>query len=150
MTLLKSFLTQKLPKKGWNIVDEEWNVLWKHDGAWFFTIGQNRGLMLNHKAYVYKIDVKKNIVYVSKNKESVNLKAKKIVLENWHWIWEKYEIPLDVKAKIRYRQELQVAKLRVEGWKFLVEFTEEQWAIAPGQSVVAYIGDECVGGGVIC
>ena len=146
---IKDFLMKKLPVMEGKIMDENWNVLWKHDGAWFFTIWQNRGLKLPHKAYVYKIDVENNIVFASKNKESKNLTSKYCHLKNWHWIWEKYTLPIEVEAKIRYRQEIQSAELKIEDWKFFVEFDENQWAIASGQSVVAYVGEECVGSGVI-
>jgi len=146
---IKDFLMKKLPQKWWNIIDESWNILWKHDWAWFFTIWQNRWLKLPHKAYVYKIDVKNNIVYVSKNKESSILVSKICNLENWHRIWKNYNLPTKIKAKIRYRQEPQLWELDNKNWQFFVNFEEEQRAIAPWQSIVAYIDDECIWSGII-
>ncbi|NOZ44737.1 MAG: hypothetical protein GXP45_06430 [bacterium] len=112
-------------------------------------MGQNRGLKLNHKAYVYRIDVQNNIVYVSKNKESSLLSAQKIKLKQWHRIREVYELPLSCSAKIRYRQIPQAGKIISEDGDICFLFDEEQWAIAPGQSVVAYLGEECLGAGMI-
>jgi len=152
---IKEFLIQKLPIQKWDIIDEEWNVLWQHDGARFFTIGQNRGLKLSHKAYVYKIDVSQNIIHVSKDKESTLLKAKEILLTNWHRIRKNYNFSLQCTAKIRYRQNPQPALLIKEWreenqeWEMKIVFEEEQRGIAPGQSVVAYLEEECIGGGVI-
>lgn len=146
---IKDFLMKKLPVEAWNIVDEAWNILWQHDGAWFFTIGQNRWLKLNHKAYVYNIDVKNNVVYVSKDKEAPHLKTRKIQLKNWHWIAEEYPLVLDCEAKIRYRQEVQPCRLEKTHWKIFVIFDEEQWAVAPGQTIVVYLDEECVWAGII-
>jgi len=146
---IKKFLMQKLPKKEWNIIDEEWNILWKHDGAWFFTIGQNRGLGLPHKAYVYKIDIENNIISVSKERNSCNLNSKQIELINRHWIWKRYENNLNIDAKIRYRQNPQKWKLIFKDEKTTIRFETEQRAIAPWQTAVAYIWDECIGSWII-
>jgi len=145
---IRKFLELKLKKKIWNICDEKWKVVWKHDGARFFTIWQRHGLNLPFKAYVTKIDVKKNIVTVWK-KESESLKWKKIKIWNRHRIGEKYPSPINVKAKIRYRQELQLGKLVIKWKSANIIFQKNQRAIAPWQSVVAYVKDECIGGGVI-
>jgi len=146
---IKEFLMKKLPIQRWKIIDENWKVLWEHDWAWFFTIWQNRWLKLNHKAYVYQIDVKSNIVFVSKNKNSDNLTAREIVLADWNWIWENYKTPIDITAKIRYRQEPKNWKLIIQKNIPKVIFEEEQRAIAPGQSLVAYLWDECIWSGKI-
>jgi tRNA-specific 2-thiouridylase len=70
----------------------------------------------------------------------------KLIALGWHRINKKYDLPISVTAKIRYRQTVQKAKLLAFDQTSLeVVFEEEQWAIAPGQVVVAYIGDECIG-----
>ena len=61
---IKQFLLQKFPIKKGEIRTLEGKTVGTHDGAYFFTIGQKQGLGLNFKAYVYRIDIENNIVYV--------------------------------------------------------------------------------------
>ena len=70
-------------------------------------------------------------------------------MANWHWIWEEYSLPLECGTKIRYRQEPNPATMVLEWEKIKFIYTEDQRGIAPGQSAVAYVWDECVWGGVI-
>jgi tRNA-specific 2-thiouridylase len=153
---IKTFLEQKLPHKIWNIINLEWKKIWEHDGAWFYTIWQRRGLNLLPDLYVSKIDVKKNVVYVwARWSELLNQKI--IYANNRHWIVDEYKLPLEIQAKIRYRQEPKPAmlesKVQSQIWwlddLMTIEFKEKQWAIAPWQIVVAYNGDECLGNGII-
>lgn len=146
---IKEFLLQKFQKKIGNIVDLQWNVVWQHEGAYFYTIGQRHGLNLPFKAYVIRTDVKNNIIVVWE-KMSEWLVGDKLIALGWHRINKKYDLPISVTAKIRYRQTVQKAKLLAFDQTSLeVVFEEEQWAIAPGQVVVAYIGDECIGSWII-
>jgi putative NIF3 family GTP cyclohydrolase 1 type 2 len=149
---MKDFLKKRLQIKKWDIVLLDGTKVWEHEWAYFFTIGQSRGLDINKKAYVVKIDVKKNLVFVSYEKFEPELVSKEIKVSNWHWIGKEYSFPLDCSTKIRYRQEPQEAKLlesKVESRKLKVIYEEEQWGIAPGQTLTAYIDDECVGSGII-
>jgi len=146
---IKEFLLKKLSKKEGNIVDMKWNVVGKHDGAYFFTIGQRHGLKLPFKAYVISTDVKENIVVVGE-KEDKELFGKKITTTGWHRIGKPEKLPGKITAKIRYRQEPQPATLKQDKDKnIIVDFTNKQRAIAPGQTIVAYKEDECIGSGVI-
>lgn len=143
---IKTFLEQKLPHKQWTIVEEGGKILGKHDGARFYTIGQRHGLNLAPDLYVTTIDVKKNVVYVwARNDEELNKKI--INLKDRHRIGKKYTLPLKVTAKIRYRHEPETAILSNGGKK--ITFKDAQWAVAPGQVVVVYVGEECVGSGII-
>jgi len=150
---IKTFLEQKLKHKKWDIINIEWKKVWEHDGAWFYTIWQRRGLNLLPDLYVSKIDVKKNIIYVWPRWSEL-LNQKIIYTNNWHRISDEYKLPLEVQAKIRYRQEpksatlIQNTELWTKNW-FKIEFKEKQWAIAPWQIVVAYNWDECLWNGII-
>ncbi len=146
---IKDFLLKKLPKKEGNIVDTTGKVLGTHEWAYFFTIGQRQGLKLPFKAYVIKTDVKKNIVVVG-DKEDKALFGKTIATTWWHRIRKQYTLPTKILAKLRYRQEPQEATLKENKQKeIVVTFKDKQRAIAPGQTLVAYKGDECIGSGII-
>lgn len=163
---IKEFLLKKLPKKEGNIVDMTGKVVGKHEGAYFFTIGQRHGLNLPFKAYVIKTDVENNRVIVGE-KEDKALFGKTITTTGRHWIRKEYKLPTKILAKIRYRQEPQSAKLveshKVKSLKskdwfdrsygpddlITIIFNEKQRAIAPGQTIVAYKGDECIWSGII-
>lgn len=96
-----------------------------------------------------KTDVKKNIVVVGE-KEDKALFGKKITTTGRHRIGRPIEMPAKVTAKIRYRQEPQPATLKQDkNNDIIVDFTKKQRAIAPGQTIVAYQGDECLGSGII-
>ncbi len=146
---IKEFLLKKLPKKEGDIVDSTGKIVGKHEWAYFFTIGQRHGLNLPFKAYVIKTDVKKNQVIVGE-KEDKQLFWKTITTTGRHWIGKTHTLPTKVTAKIRYRQEPQEATLkRNKNNDIVVSFKEKQRAIAPGQTIVAYKGNECIGSGVI-
>ena len=59
-----------------------------HQGAYFYTIGQKHGLGLNFKAYVYRIDIENNLLYVT-DKDSEELKTKSLIAKDRHWITPK-------------------------------------------------------------
>lgn len=146
---MRKFLMKRLEKKPGNIVDMDGKILGQHEGAYFYTIGQRQGLNLPLDRYVTRIDSEKNIVYVwAKQAELLN--KQEIGLADWHWIWIPYDLPLEVTAKIRYRQVAQPATLVTSTeWWVTCMFEEKQRAIAPGQFIVAYIGDECIGSWLI-
>ncbi len=135
-----------------NFVDMEGRVLGTHRGVTRYTVGQRRGLglALPESLYVHHIDIEKNEVYLSRNKElfSKNLKARDV---NW-LVWEKNEVPeeFEVSAKIRYHAPETRATARVlSDDEIQVYFHEPVRAITPGQAVVLYDGDTVLGGGTI-
>ena len=82
----------------------------------------------------------------SRQKEDTSLFKKTITTTGRHWIRKEYKLPKKILAKIRYRQEPQVATLKMNKEKnIIVTFKEKQRAIAPGQTIVAYKGEECIG-----
>ena len=146
---MRTFLKKRLPIKKWDIVLMDWTKVWEHDWAYFFTIWQSRGLDINKKAYVVKIDVQKNLVYVSYDKYEPELVTRHIEVKDWHWIGQEYDLPLECSTKIRYRQEPNPSKMEIKNWKIYFSYNEEQRWVAKWQSVVAYLWDECLGGGII-
>ncbi len=155
---IKQFLLKYLPKKPWNIVDTTGKKVGTHDGAYFFTIGQRHGLQLPFKAYVIATDIKTNTVIVGE-KDDKELFWTSIITTQRHWIDTHYPPPYPCTAKIRYRQTPQPCTIQnipnelqdifPKTTNYLIQFQEPQRAIAPGQILVAYQNEECLGSGVI-
>jgi len=152
---IRTFLMQKFPKKEWDILDLNWKKVWTHQWAYFYTIGQKQWLWLNFKAYVYRIDIENNILYVT-DKDAEELKTKTLIAKNWHWICPDMESEIlnwnkNLSGKIRYRQIPAVECIldKMDNWDMKVTFEKEQRAVAPGQVFVAYDWDECLGNGMI-
>lgn len=143
---MKDFLGEFVETKPGEIRElESDKVLGMHDGAIFYTLGQRHGLGLKNGLpyYVVKKDMDKNIVYVSRNLNSLSLWKKEIELKD---IVIRGDFDLNsLQARIRHRAQLVSAKL--EGKKLI--FVDEQKSLTPGQSVVLYSGDICIGGGII-
>jgi tRNA-specific 2-thiouridylase len=133
------------------IVDTNGRVLGRHDGTFAFTVGQRRGLgvAVGTPAYVIEKDVETNRVVVG-TQELLSRGG----LEADHMSWVAGSPPaggpFEASVQIRYRADAVPAVIEpLPGHAIRVEFRARQRAIAPGQSVVVYDGDEVVGGGRI-
>ena len=132
------------------IVDREGNVVGTHEGVAGYTIGQRKGLGLaaGRALYVVELDADRNTIVVGGAHE---LARDRLVARPVNFIaGEPPPAPLRVAAKIRHKHEPAPATVRaLPGGGAEVRFDEPQRAITPGQSVVFYEGERCVGGGVI-
>ena len=148
---INDFLKQYLKTKQGRIVDTEGNILGKHKGLWFYTIGQRKGINLPGGPYfVLDKDLKINLLSVTKNEK--DLYKKELICENVNWISGKEQkLPLKIKAKIRYRSRLAPATLTktLNPKTYNLIFEKSQRAITPGQSAVFYRNKELLGGGII-
>jgi tRNA-specific 2-thiouridylase len=144
----QSFLREKLNNKPGKIINKKGEVLGKHDGLWFYTIGQRKGIKLSGGPfYVFKKDFQNNNLIVVKDKEK--LMKKEINIKNVNWVSEKPELPLQVKTQIRYQGEALVSRIIKEKNDYLLKFKKGQKAVSSGQSAVFYQDDLVLGGGVI-
>lgn len=122
-----------------------------HDGAAFYTIGQRKGLGLGGEGdawYVIAKDISKNIVFVERGADHPALFKKELSASHPSWIHSPPPTPFRCTAKIRYRQADQPCIVTM-GENLSVVFDEPQRAITPGQAIVFYQGDECLGGATI-
>ncbi|MBN2585300.1 tRNA 2-thiouridine(34) synthase MnmA [Patescibacteria group bacterium] len=150
----KDFLKTRLPEKTGDIVDTKGNKLGEHEGAWFYTIGQRRiaGLSGTIKPlYVLRTDVKKNQVVVGSDKDTY---AKVARIKNLHLISPQATpanqlLGKKLLAKPRYTPEVYKGVLKKDKRGYYFEFSSPERAITPGQSLVLYQKDVCLGGGVI-
>jgi len=129
-----------------------------HVGAHYFTRGQRKGLGVGgmvEPLFVIETDVYTNTIYVGQGNAHPGLLSRGLFIaaNEVHWIREDLKLipgeTMVVMARIRYRQSLQTATLHCEEHGMYVIFENEQSAISPGQFVAWYLGDNCLGSGVI-
>lgn len=149
---MATFLSRFMNVSVGDVLDMNDHVIGKHDGAALYTIGQRHGfrLMTNSPEagshYVVAIDTHANTITVSENKEDAARHA--VELTGVHWTAQKLEIPVKVLAQSRYREtpfEVELAKIEN---KIICTFKEPK-IVSPGQSLVLYKDDVCLGGGFI-
>jgi tRNA-uridine 2-sulfurtransferase len=143
----QAFLSERMQDlKPGPILDMQGNVLGKHKGIIFYTIGQRGGLGISSRTplYVISINYEDNSIIVGKRKD---LLARGLVAGDLHLFVE--NLPRDISAKIRYRKKEAPCAVTLESDSAIVAFIEEQEAITPGQSVVFYADDRVLGGGII-
>jgi tRNA-specific 2-thiouridylase len=142
----------------WNYVKEDGTWVGKHQGAHFFTVGQRKGLNVGGKEeplFVISTDVEDNRVYVGQGQSHPGLyrRGLKILPEEVHWIREDLAMEpgtsREYLVRIRYRQPLQEATLRMTSHGMFIVFRKLQRGIAGGQFAAWYQDDELVGSGVI-
>jgi tRNA-specific 2-thiouridylase len=126
-------------------------VLGQHQGALLYTVGQRHGLGLGGGLpyYVTKTDVKKNIVYVSTQLDDDNFWREEVDLSSTHWINEAPAPNKTYRARLRYRGELLPATVKTKGKTAEVMLKRPERAVAAGQSVVVYDGEQVLGGGIV-
>ena len=148
----RGFLEERMPeaKKTGEFVDTTGKVIGRHEGIAFYTIGQRRGLGIasGKRLYVVDIDAVNNRVILGDENE---LFKDELIAEDINLIAiERLAAPMDVFAKIRYRNPAVPAEIKpYDEGKIKVKFKEPQRAIAKGQSVVFYDNDIVIGGGII-
>ena len=148
-----NFLLDKIGKREGNIVTEDGKIIGKHQGVYFFTIGQRKGIKIPGKIlYVRDINPKKNEIVVTNEKE--NLLKKEIYVSPFHFISPSFARKDKIigKVKIRYKSKPVKAILHHkerESRKVKIVFQEEKIYPTPGQFAVFYKGDICLGGGPI-
>ena len=147
----RNFLKNYLPNMPGDIVDiETKEVLGKHIGLMYYTLGQRRGLNLGGnelKHYVCEKDLKNNILYVANGDENKYLFTTSALIENFNFLTD--DRPSQCNCKFRYRQ--KDVSVNVEYLKdnmIKVSYTNVK-AVTPGQFCVLYDNDVCLGGGII-
>mgnify|MGYP005989977923 CR=1 FL=1 len=158
----KDFLQQYLPAQPGKIITEKNEVIGKHAGLMYYTIGQRQGLHIGGLKdypedpwFVAAKDLKNNQLIAVQGKQHDLLYTQWLTSSDIFWINETPtaitdDKPLKCTAKVRYRQDDQDCTLVKEAdGTYKVRFEQPQRAITAGQSVVFYLDDICLGGGVI-
>ena len=146
------FLKHHLGEKEGDLVEVETNqIMGKHQGFWFHTIGQRKGLGLSGGPwYVVTKDPQRNIVFISKSYHDATKERRVFDVEKLHWISKKTPDKTSLSVKLRHGPEKQDCSLVFhENNTATVTLAENDQGIAPGQFAVFYDNDNCLGCGVI-
>lgn len=159
---VKDFLAHYIKTEKGNVLNENGEVIGSHNGALLITIGERHGFIIDakHKTphderyYVISKDVEKNTITVSNKNDQdtiTNNQVKQMVkLLRMNWVGPTSTVGTMLQARTRYRQSLQdIEIISVSNGSVVVEFKIHQDTVTPGQSLVMYRGEECVGGGII-
>ncbi len=154
----QKFLSEYLLAQPGNIESDEGKIIGKHSGLMFYTLGQRQGLGIGglHNFseapwYVVKKDLSRNVLIAAQQHDHPFLMNDSLICQDVHWIKEECPtLPLKCTAKIRYRSTDQACVVnRLSNGDMHVCFELPQRAITPGQSIVFYDNEICLGGGVI-
>lgn len=149
----KKFLSDYIQTQKGNFINLENNqIMGVHDGACFYTIGQRKGLGIGGPGgpwFVAKKNVENNDVYVVEGEKNPHLYSYSLKAQDVSWVKDVPKDGLKCKAKVRYRQKDQDCILHFKDEDIEVRFDSPQRAIAIRQSVVFYVNEECLGGGII-
>ena len=150
------FLRNYIPHDPGVIEDESGNEIGEHKGLAFYTLGQRQGLGIgglkhskNDPWYVAKKNLKNNTLIAVQGNNHPLLMSSQLETKNLKLINEIEEKEFNGKAKVRYRQEDQDCIIEILDKTLKVKFKEKQRALTPGQSVVIYKNEVCLGGGEI-
>lgn len=153
----KDFLRHYLPAKPGEILDSAGRILGQHQGLMYHTLGQRQGLGIGGRRnsgeepwYVLAKDLESNRLVVGQGHDHPWLFSSELTVSQMYWVTsEQVRAPRRLTAKVRYRQPDQDCRLEPIDSGYRVLFEQPQRAVTPGQSVVFYDGDICLGGGVI-
>lgn len=148
----RSFIEKYIPHEPGVIETVEGKEVGTHDGIYYYTIGQRKGMGIGGPGEAWFVagkDKKNRKLIVAQGENHPALFAPALSATEASWVKEAPSFPLKCKAKVRYRQVEQPCTVTQEGEKLFVTFDKPQRAITPRQSVVFYDGNLCLGGAII-
>ncbi|MBT3478113.1 MAG: tRNA 2-thiouridine(34) synthase MnmA [Candidatus Marinimicrobia bacterium] len=154
----KDFLKKYIPTKPGKMKTINGQVCGEHDGLMYYTMGQRKGLGIGGGYgekeapwFVAEKDLDQNTLIVAQGHDHPALFHQHLSADQIHWTGATPPDDFEgLYAKIRYRQSDQKCEItELTSDSFSVKFDQPQFAITPGQSIVFYLGDECLGGGII-
>ena len=153
----RAFLAQYLPARPGEMRTPDGQRVGEHQGVMYYTLGQRNGLGIGGRRdasgepwYVVGKDVTRNVLLVAQGNANRWLASTRLTAGDLSWTaGAPPAAEFACTAKTRYRQDDQACRVLVRGDGVEVRFEAPQRAVTPGQSVVFYAGEECLGGGVI-
>jgi tRNA-specific 2-thiouridylase len=153
----REFLSHYIPARKGAICTPDAKRIGEHDGVMYYTLGQRTGLGIggrrdagNEPWYVVGKNVAENVLFVAQGNETHWLQSRQLRANELTWIaGAAPAAEFACTAKTRYRQADQTCRVRICDDGCIVEFDTPQRAVTPGQSIVFYRDDECLGGAII-
>ena len=154
----KDFLARYLPAQPGNIRTVEGDIIGRHDGLMYHTLGQRKGLGIGgvkgageEAWYVVEKDLVNNELIVAQGHDHSALLSTGLIAQQLHWVdRQRIREPLRCTVKTRYRQtDVPCTIEPIDDESIKVIFDEPQIAVTPGQSAVFYLDEVCLGGGII-
>jgi tRNA-specific 2-thiouridylase len=153
----REFLGHYIPARKGEMRTPDGLALGDHDGVMYYTLGQRTGLRIGGRRgagsepwYVVGKDVADNVLIVAQGNDTRWLRSSRLRANELSWVaGAAPEDEFRCSAKTRYRQADQACRVRIRENDCIVEFDTPQRAVTPGQSVVFYRDEQCLGGGVI-
>lgn len=145
------FIKEHLGTKPGLVIEYETGQQWgTHEGFWFYTVGQRKGIKLSHGPwYVVAKDPEKNIVYISKDYFAADKQRDTFQMGNCLWFAGTAPHKKELQVKVRHGQQLYECHLEPIEKGFIVKLNERDQGIAEGQFAVFYDNGLCLGSGVI-
>src|SRR5699024_10009014 len=148
----KTFLSEYLPAQPGEMQSMNGDVQGNHDGLMYYTIGQRHGLGIGGEGepwFVVGKNLDNNVLYVEQGDQNEYLYSDRLIARNVNWLKDMPET-FTCTAKFRYRhKDTPVTVTKLDEQSVQVDFFHNERAVTPGQSVVLYQGDICLGGGTI-
>ncbi|AGO16487.1 tRNA-specific 2-thiouridylase MnmA [Glaesserella parasuis ZJ0906] len=154
----KDFLARYLPAQAGDIKTVDGQVIGRHDGLMYHTLGQRKGLGIGgvkgaseNAWYVVEKDLVNNVLIVAQGQDNSALLSSGLIASQLHWVdRQPIREKLRCTVKTRYRQADILCEIQpLDDETIRVIFDEPQIAVTPGQSAVFYQGEVCLGGGII-
>ncbi len=150
----REFLSRYLPKQPGDIETPDGRCVGQHEGLMYYTLGQRQGLGIGGQGepwFVASKDMARNVLIVVQGHEHPLLLKETLVAQDLNWISGRAPaLTPAYGAKTRYRQQDAACRItHLSQDQTSLKFDTAQWAVTPGQSVVMYAGETCLGGGVI-
>jgi len=152
------FLSEYLPAKPGEIRTTHDQLIGQHNGLMYHTLGQRQGLGIGGVKgyseapwYVLHKDLVNNVLYVGQGHEHPWMLSDTLLASQLAWVsGEPPATDSELTAKVRYRQPDQAMRIEhIDDGQMQVRFKKPQRAVTPGQSIVLYDGEVCLGGGII-
>lgn len=154
---MREFLKRYITVAPGDVLDKNGTVIGRHEGAVLYTIGQRHGFVVTHKGphdgpyYVASRDTTNNTLVVSQDfKTDDTFTFQTCTITDIQWVLGVEPSPdKTYQCRFRYRQPLVACTVETDGKGSRIQFTTPQRALNPGQSLVVYDGELCLGGGII-
>ena len=153
----KKFLSEYLPAQPGDMIAPDGEVVGRHDGLMYYTLGQRRGLGIGGRGdgrswFVIGKDLANNRLLVAQGEDHPMLYSTRCRAEDVTWVGEapvREGETLRCSARFRYRQPDQPVEVTLQDGNLMIHALTPQRAVTPGQSAVLYSGDVCLGGGSV-